>query len=155
MLRLTDKQFYAYLTIFLMETRVEDSVPDIMYDYIIPNKPLQQFIDEDMIQVWNENVDWDKEREEIVTEITWNVSDNSCQLEDWLTCYGVISYEWETDQEVHVELEDEDMEEEFLQYVQEHFKNVEKDGARSWIYNYKINSYEDEYGNNIKELVYE
>ena len=138
MLKLDQTQFYGYLTVFIMETRVQDSVPEIMYDYIIPNKALQQFIDEDMIQVWNENVDWEKEGEGIVTELTWNISDNSNELEDWLTCSGVISYDWETDQKVIVELEDEEIEMEFLHYVQNNFKHVQRDGACQWTYDYEI-----------------
>ena len=153
MLILTDKQFYGYLTTYILENKVDEAVPDVLCDYIIPNKALQQFIDSDMVQVWNENVDWDKERQGIVDEILWNIPTNvelTSELEDWLTCYGVISYKWETDQKVHVELEYDELE--FLQYVQKHFKHVEKDGAREWTYNYEINSYEDECGNKVSLL---
>lgn len=156
MLILNREQFQIFLPIFLMETRIQDSVPEVMNEYIIPNKALQQFIDDEMVLVWNNNVDWEKERTNIVDHLNWYSNTNYMnELEDWSTCYGVLSYDWETDNKVQVELEDEDMEEEFLHYVQNNFKHVEKDGNLSWTYDFEINSWEDEYGNNVRQLVYE
>lgn len=150
MLKLNQEQFYGYLTTFIMETREGYTVPDVMYEYLIPNPVFHKFINEYMIEAWNESVDWDKERQEIIEHIMWYVpdyADFTMELEDWLTCTGVLSYRWETDNEVYVELDFD--EKEFLDYVCKNFKYVKKDGARSWEYNYEWCEKED----GIKELL--